>query len=182
MITTRLKEETKELHQAVENENLAYKIINHTISAKEYLILLKQNYAAYSSVEKAILKYEEKYKPIKFELLLKDLKQANANIETLNSSFNLKNKDQSIGAQYVIKGSSLGGSFIAKQMLDCPKLKPFLPAYFFSTDKSAIKDWNKFTRFLKENEAALNHDEVIVGAKKSFEHFLEIFTIPQINQ
>ncbi len=182
MITTRLKEETKELHQAVENENLAYKIINHTISADEYLILLKQNYAAYSNVEKAILKHEEKYKPIKFELLLKDLEQANTVIEPLYTSFSLKNKDQSIGAQYVIKGSSLGGSFIAKQMLDCPQLKPFLPAYFFSTDKSAIKDWNQFTRYLKENEKLLNHEEVLLGAKKTFEHFLKIFITPLANQ
>ena len=174
----RLKEETRVLHEEIERENLANRIMDHSINMKEYKLLLLQNFLAYRSVENAIFEYLPKMQPEKYLRLEKDLTALEVSFSecSFSSEFRCDNEAEAFGAAYVVEGSSLGGLLIAKNLKKCSRLNEVDEFYFFDGNKDHLASWKTFKNALaakhfSEVEAQLAVDK----AKETFLFFKKLF-------
>ncbi|MUP41019.1 biliverdin-producing heme oxygenase [Gramella aestuarii] len=168
-ILTRLREETAELHKALEGENLANKIMDHSISREEYRNLLFQNYIAYKKAETEIAKYL----PVKTEKTAKlstDLEVLGVKDQGPVLDFSCNNEAEAIGAAYVIEGSAMGGLLIGKEIKDCDSLTGLPDQVFFSGTRDSMKGWNEYLKFLRSRE--FTDAEIDAAASKAKETFL----------
>lgn len=173
----KLKEETRELHEQVERENLARFIMDHSIDRQTYTTLLIQNYLAYRQTEEEIGKFLPELKLEKHLKLEKDLRNLGATPEDLPqvNDFQCSGTAEALGAAYVVEGSALGGMLLSRHLKSCKNLDISEPE-FFSGDKSNLKDWQHFKEVLaaydfseKEKQAAIEK------ARETFEFFGRIF-------
>lgn len=176
---TKLKNATEGLHREIEKNNLAGLIISNEISMEDYKLLLLQNYMAYSVTEPAIAKHLDHYEIEKTPRLLKDLDQLGVICPPntrAREMFRIINRAEAFGAAYVVEGSALGGMMISKQIINCPGLKGIEIHHFFNGDRSNVKSWNAFSKFIKKQEfTALEEIQAIDKAKETFMFFGEIF-------
>lgn len=167
----KLREETRELHEKLEGNNLASRIIDHSISREEYEILLYQNLLAYAKVEDAIREFLPSEDILKSQRLRKDLKELG--VEQANASWDIQfdctNEAEAIGAAYVVEGSAMGGLMIGKEISNCEALKDLPPQHFFSGSKDAAKGWNLFLKRLRNN--SFSEDEIFAASEKAKETF-----------
>ena len=170
-----LREATEKLHRELEKENLANKITDHSISLEEYKLLMLQNHVAYSVVEDQLFKILDIYSPSKTQLIEEDLKSLNLEPVTCGHiRFEIFNKAESMGAAYVILGSAMGGFIIGREMKNCESLKDLPGQQFYSEDREGVKNWNNFTKSLKN--ASFTEEEVQMAQQKAIETF-QIFSI-----
>ena len=165
----RLREETAELHKSLEKDNLANKIITHSITLEEYKNLLFQNFIAYKIAEAEIAKYL----PLKTEKTAKlrtDLNSLRVNNLDFQLDFFCNNEAEAIGAAYVIEGSAMGGMLIGKEIHNCPALNGILDQQFFSGKRDSMKGWNQFLKFLRSKD--FSESEIETAARKAKETFL----------
>lgn len=179
----KLKEATRELHEKLEEKNLAYLIIKHEIKVYEYQLLLLQNYIAYAVCEHKIEEFFSLEKPLKNELLLKDLsvleidtKLIDKQLAKFKDSFSIDNKYEALGAKYVVDGSALGGMQIAKNIPLCDNLKDIPQPNFFSGDRAQVKQWNSFSKILKKDYSLEQENLAIKKAKETFIFFDKVFS------
>lgn len=173
-----LKEETRELHEQIEDQNLAKKIMDHSIDLPTYKLLLLQNYLAYRETENEIKKHLPNYSTNKHLQLKKDLDRLNVStaIPAKNAVFECRSTAEALGAAYVVEGSALGGMLLAKNLEKCSKLDEVDQHYFFNGNKENLEDWNNFKKelenypFSKAEEA-----EAIEKAKATFRFFEKVF-------
>lgn len=176
----KLREDTAELHRRLEGDNLANKIIDHSINLEEYKLLLYQNYLAYSSVEKELLKFLPGRNLEKSEKLWQDL--LNLGFLNLNANqgpgFKCMNKAEALGAAYVIEGSAMGGMMIGKQVGNCRSLAHLPPQNFFSGERESMKGWNNFLKFIRSQEFSDSEKEKAAQkAKETFKLFEKVFAL-----
>ncbi|MDX1761949.1 MAG: biliverdin-producing heme oxygenase [Christiangramia sp.] len=180
-ILTRLREETAELHKALEGENLANKIMDHSIRLEEYRNLLFQNYIAYKKAETEIAKFL----PLNFEKTekLKTDLEFIGSIETAPYlDFSCKNEAEAIGAAYVIEGSAMGGMLIGKQIKNCDSLAELPDQAFFSGTRDSMKGWNEYLKFLRSREFSdAEIEDAAAKAKETFLLFREAFRVEPSN-
>ncbi|WP_232225365.1 biliverdin-producing heme oxygenase [Christiangramia salexigens] len=171
---SRLREATAQQHKDLEKENLANKIMDHSIDIEEYKLLLFQNYLAYCKVEKELVKYLDSYEPVKTRKLKKDL--MNLGIEDLDcedfAEFYCKNEAEAMGAAYVVEGSAMGGMLIGKEITACENLRSVGEQNFFDGKRESIKNWNDYLKLLRSRD--FTQDEIEAAAKKAVETF-ELF-------
>lgn len=175
----KLKEETRELHEQVEEQNLAKQIMNHSIDLATYKLLLLQNYIAYNATENAIKKFLPDYSGKKHLLLKQDLDQlgVSTKIPTENVIFECYSKAEALGAAYVVEGSALGGMLLARNLSKCSQLSTVDQHHFFNGDKENLKDWNSFKMELGQyNFSEEEEQQATEKAKSTFKFFQEIFT------
>lgn len=180
MRTAKLKEETQELHDQIEEKNLAQEIMNGSIELDTYKLLLLQNYIAYRQTETEILKFLPSYTGSKHLQLKQDLENLGmAGIIPLqNDDFQCHSPAEALGTAYVVEGSALGGMVLAKKLKDCPALEDLPPQKFFSGDKENLKDWRKFKEELEEYPFTKAEEiEAIEKAKETFRYFDKIFDL-----
>lgn len=168
---TNLREETRKLHEKLEGNNLASRIIDHSISREEYAILLYQNLLACAKVEDAIREFlpsEDISKTDKLRRDLKDLgvKQADA---SWDFQFDCANEAEAIGAAYVIEGSAMGGMMIGREIPNCEALKDLPAQHFFSGSRDAAKGWNVFLKRLRNS--SFSEAEIFAASEKAKETF-----------
>ncbi|MBZ9730965.1 biliverdin-producing heme oxygenase [Salegentibacter sp. JZCK2] len=169
---TKLRNSTKKLHEELEKENLAGKIISHEISLEDYKLLLLQNYIAYKITEAEISKFIPSYKSDKNHQLAQDLE--NLNVDTsifkeFQDKFKIGSYEEALGAAYVVLGSALGGMYISKEIPNCPELENIANPHFFNGDREGVKSWNKFVKELKAED--FNETQVAEASKKAQETF-----------
>ena len=173
----RLREETAELHQQLEAENLANRIMDHSISLDEYKTLLYQNFLAYSAAETAI----NAYLPIdneKNSRLRADLAGLGVNDLTSYLSFTCNSEAEAIGAAYVIEGSAMGGLLIGNQLKNNEALEGIPEQEFFNGSRDSMKGWNRYLKFLRSREFTDAQIEVAaLKARATFLLFKEAFNI-----
>ncbi|MCM8570444.1 biliverdin-producing heme oxygenase [Gramella jeungdoensis] len=176
----RLREATAELHKKLEGENLANKIVDHSINLDEYKLLLYQNYLAYSTVEDQLLEFIPGQSQDKSEKLKNDLSEmgmTNLDSESL-FEFSCKNEAEAIGAAYVIEGSAMGGMIIGKEVKKCDSLKNLPEQTFFNGTRDSIKGWNEFLKFLRSREFTEKEKELAANkAKETFKLFEKAFNV-----
>lgn len=176
MRTERFKEATKELHQQVEEENLARFIVDHSIDLETYKLLLLQNFLAYQKTEKAIEPFFGGYQGTKHKQLQKDLDQLQVSQEAPDLRFSCKSAAEAFGAAYVVEGSALGGMVIAKHLHKCPGLSSLENHHFFNGDRDNLKAWNDFKNELSKQDFSEKEElEAIEKARETFRFFREVF-------
>lgn len=176
---SRLKEETRELHEQIEEKNLAKEIMNHCINLETYKLLLYQNFLAYYHTETEIKKFLPHYEDKKHEQLRKDLEQLNVSeeIPVKNDIFKLHSTAEALGAAYVVEGSALGGLVLAKNLEKCPALDSIACHHFFNGKKENLEDWKAFKKELEAYSfSETEEQEAIEKAKATFLFFDSIFS------
>ena len=168
-----LRENTRELHQQLEGENLAAKIMDHSISLEEYKLLLYQNFLAYQRVEKSILEHLSYSDNNKTQNLSQDLKALEVIIPEVEENilnFECLNEAEAVGAAYVIEGSAMGGLMIGREIENCDSLDHLPKQKFFSGDRSSMEGWNHFLKFLRSRQ--FDKDEIDQAANKAKDTFI----------
>lgn len=176
----RLREATAELHKKLEGENLANKIMDHSISLEEYKLLLFQNFLAYCTVEKQLHQFLPNKNNNKSERLKKDLSGMGVgNFVCYSlSDFQCENEAEAIGAAYVIEGSAMGGMVIGKEVEHCEALKGLPAQTFFNASRDSIKNWNGFLKFLRSQKFTEEEKEQAAAkARETFKLFEEAFNM-----
>ena len=175
----RLREETRLLHEEIEKENLASRIMDHSIDVETYKLLLLQNYFAYRSTEKAIFEYLPEMQPGKYLRLEKDLLALKVPFSEISfsSDFECNNRAEAFGASYVVEGSALGGMVIAKNLKKCQDLKEVETFHFFSGSKTELESWKHFKNELEVQDFSEAEVQLsIQKAKETFLFFQKVFS------
>lgn len=177
----RFREATRELHQEVEKENSAAKIIDHSITRREYKLLLLQNYIAYKIAEEQIKRFLPQEEISKHQRLQQDLEELGVDISgssDYQDDFTCNTYAEAMGAAYVVEGSALGGMVIAKELRHCENLDGLDNQHFFNGDRNNIKSWNTFKKQLDTTQ--FSEDEVVAAtekAKETFRFFQKVFRL-----
>ena len=124
----KLREATKALHEALEGQNLANKIMDHSITEEEYKLLLLQNFAAYAATEDSIAQYLNDYTSTKTDAIRLDLASLGIDKAETSLEFHCDNEAEAVGAAYVVEGSAMGGLMIGKELK--PDNENLLPSRF----------------------------------------------------
>ena len=169
---SKLREATKVQHQELESENLANKIMDHSISREEYKLLLFQNYIAYKASEEQIQKFLPEQVSDKATTLRKDLQKLAVSELDYQMEFTCVSEAEAIGAAYVIEGSAMGGMLIGKEISNCEALQDLPEQEFFNGKRDNIKSWNQFLKFVRSRE--FSETDKQIAAKKAQETF-ELF-------
>ena len=174
-----LREATRELHEQIEQENEAKKILDHTITLEEYKQLLLQNYIAYHTTENEISGHLADYRGKKHEQLQMDLENLNMDSSLssgIQADFKCRTAAEALGAAYVVEGSALGGMVIAKELKKCPALSRIEKHYFFSGNRENMQEWKLFKKQLEEREWTEEESaQAVEKAKETFRFFGEVF-------
>ncbi|WP_227009042.1 biliverdin-producing heme oxygenase [Christiangramia fulva] len=167
----RLREETREIHEALESKNLAQKIIDHSINHEEYLLLLLQNFQAYRKTEKLLQKYLNFHPFLKAERIKKDLENLGVKNPDFFWDFPFECKDEieALGIAYVVEGSAMGGMMIGKQIKYCGALHGLPEQYFYNASKENAKGWNKFQKEIRNRD--FSEQETQLASQKAIETF-----------
>lgn len=188
MILKTLAEETREIHENVENENIASRIMDHSISLYQYSKLLVDNYIAYSTLENFVIANQNKLPEAlkqfvgddKSTALMHDLNNLH---EVLPENYPFDPVDESwpalAGMIYVMEGSMLGGMMMAKNIKKCDALSEIEEQHFFSADPSPkTLRWKQF----KEAMSTIDFSEeetrsAVAGAKDAFAYFNKTYAL-----
>ncbi|WP_240095646.1 biliverdin-producing heme oxygenase [Christiangramia crocea] len=175
----RLREATAELHKKLEGENLANKIMDHSISPEEYKLLLYQNFIAYSAVERNLIEFIPGQTRDKSNRLKQDLSKMGVNdLDESIFKFRCENEAEAIGAAYVIEGSAMGGMIIGKEVENCSSLKHLPRQTFFTGTRESMKGWNEFLKFLRSREFSETEKELAANkARETFKLFEKAFNV-----
>lgn len=176
----KLKEETRVLHEQIEEQNLAKQIMDHSIDVETYKLLLLQNYIAYRETETEIKKFLPAYTGKKHLQLKQDLEQLQVptEIPLENAIFECHSTAEALGAAYVVEGSALGGLLLAKNIKKCTALANIDRHYFFNGEKANLQDWNSFKEELEgHNFSKAEEQEAIEKAKDTFRFFERVFNM-----
>lgn len=165
-----LREGTKQLHSDIEKDNIANKIMDHSISLEEYKLLLFQNYVAYKTADSEIRKFIPDHNSDKTNRLKEDLHNLGVNNLHKELEFECRNKAEAVGAAYVIEGSAMGGMLIGKEMNHCTALKSIPDQAFFNGKRSGMVGWNQYLKFIRSQD--FTQEEINTATKKAQETFL----------
>lgn len=174
----KLKEETRELHEQIEDKNLARQIMNHSIDLETYKLLLLQNYLAYRHTETEIQRFVANYEGKKHLQLRQDLDQLGLSGEILfeGALFKCHSKAEALGAAYVVEGSALGGMVLAKNIKNCSALDHIERHFFFNGNKENLEDWKSFKQELENYSfSGAEEKQAVEKAKETFLFFESIF-------
>ncbi len=177
-MTEKLKEETRELHEQIEDKNLARQIMDHSISLETYKLLLLQNYIAYRETETEIQKFLPHYKGKKHIQLKQDLEELEISegIPVKKDIFKCNSRAEAFGAAYVVEGSALGGMVLAKNLSKCKGLDRINQYFFFNGNKDNLQDWKSFKEELEKYPfTEAEEKEAVEKAKDTFRFFEKVF-------
>jgi heme oxygenase (biliverdin-IX-beta and delta-forming) len=174
LLTEELKECTAEVHQAAEKKMIsALKKIQTTA---DYVRMLNWLYGFYGPVEALIRRYltnetfPDMTKRSRAEYLLWDIKESGVPELPPDPCEALPVIDsfhRSLGALYVLEGSTLGGQIIAGMVsreLDSLKSLSFFVGYGAETRRM----WQSFKDFINRPFAAVQKLEIIAAAEDTF--------------
>lgn len=186
MILAKLKEATREQHDALEN---VVDVMNRTFSVADYRTLLRKFYRFYSAVESRMPLEDLKAEGLDIELrrkvpkLERDLLHLDALEEARAAAEwddlpELDSTAKAFGAAYVMEGATLGGQVITRHLHEHLGLTPEAGGAFFNSyGKEVGPMWKQFgaavTAYSERNP---EHDEAIVeSARQTFDCFRRCF-------
>lgn len=180
MLSSQIKEYTKEAHQQL--EKIVIGKLKNIKNDGDYATLLKYFYAYFSSLEKAIAPFIDKNVLVDFpdrrkaDRLKHDIISLGGSVEDLPAveTPNIQSAAAAMGALYVMEGSVMGGSIIVG-MLQTNGITKGLD--FFSGYGAETQDmWQQFISAL--NTTAKNEqetEEIVKSAKATFTNFAKAF-------
>ena len=172
MLSEELKEQTKINHQILEKKLVAQM---KAISNKEdYAILLGLFYSFFGGLEIAMGKYpdlsflpdqELRRKASALENDLKALQISLPKLASVETLPKIENHLQTIGAMYVMEGSTLGGKYIVKMIekqLDTTDLSSL--TFFKSYGDDTEKMWQIFKNALDNFPLTSTEKDIVINA------------------
>ena len=185
-LATRLKNETKTLHDAVERE---LGLPGSIRTREEYVAFLVRLLRFHQTFEENIesVKWSSDWinveiataEHVRSDLIQDDLVNLGVEIDSRKVNiFEYETFAQVLGGLYVVEGSSLGGRVIAPTL---KRLLENIPTRFFESDgRSHPQPWRSVKSALMRAELiGLNSDEIIRGAAMTFENFGKYLTASQ---
>ncbi len=179
MIAEKLKEATKHHHDAVEKGMYVEEIFNKTLSKQQYEDLIKVNYAFHSLIEEKVfnlLPAEDKQllnieKRRKLPALTTD-RQALSLPQEIIPQLEIQvpdynNKDEALGALYVMEGATLGGNVIVKHLKQTPGFSNMSFNYYGIYQHNTGDYWKAFIVHI--NQSIVDEDACTAGAVKAFQ-------------
>lgn len=155
-------------------------IIKNIQQLSGYVSLLRMFYGYYHALEHAMqphLTLPDAGERRKSAAILQDIHDLGATLELPAVKATLpviNNYPQALGAAYVLEGSTLGGTIIAKMIcgqLQIPAERGF--SFFNSYGNAAMEMWRKFRSYLDLLQSEEERDEAAVAAKNTFLTFNE---------
>ena len=175
----RLRQETAESHQKLEDNPLSRAILSPSVSLKDYQTYLAALFGVaiacedqvFPAIPHIITDLHSRYKS---RLIIDDLLAtgfSEAEIDALPVyRFEFSSAAEALGIMYVLEGSTLGGKILHRHIHEVLGLTPENGAsYFWGYGAQTGNLWKSFisslTQFVDENE---ERDGVIDSAKKTF--------------
>lgn len=185
MILAKLKEATRDQHEALEN---VVDVMNSTFSVDDYKRLLTKFYRFYSAIEPTLpvdelsaagfdVKQRRKTPLLQRDLehlgVLADAKKAPAftYIPTLDTAA------KAFGSIYVMEGATLGGQIITRQLKEHLGITPENGGAFFSSYGANVGPmWKQFGAIITAfAEKAGDDDAIVMAARETFDSFRRVF-------
>lgn len=187
MLSEKLKTHTAVNHLLLEKKLVTF--MKQVKSAGEYATLLKLFYGYFGALEISINAHlDSRFLPDytlrrKSAALLDDLGSLNAGRPELARSDRLpaiNSHLQSIGALYVIEGSTLGGKFIAKMLagqIGAADLQAF--SFFQGYGEQSAVMWDVFKQAINKTHGKEDEAIIIETANQTFLKFSDWFDLQQ---
>lgn len=179
MLSTKLKESTKELHEIIEKNPHAKKIEERSLTLASYITMLEAYYLIHKTLEPQLQKYEalDFSKKARLAHLRDDLKELGyleedfQKLDKKELFFSLHSFEEALGVVYVLEGSRMGGMIIA-QILE--KLLGSTKAlrYFSGYKEQTVPLFLAFKSSIDVLEC--DEQKVIKGAKRCFGFMNEV--------
>jgi len=182
MISSLLKEETKRLHAETEKSLNAKRIFSADFRVDEYVEILRILYRSHIILENQfdnisdpnISQFVSKqYTPL-HPLIKKDLEHYKAALgqDTILQTIDT-NDLNALGILYVLKGSSLGGKYIYKQLEDSSD-NNFSVQFYRASSSQTLEEWKTFCESLEHLDLSPEEaNQVVDGAKLAFQTFIQ---------
>jgi heme oxygenase len=175
-----LKTKMAPLHETLDHAPLLSEVMSPALTLSDYAKLISKMTACFKTVELAILEnggaeiFKNYFYDSRIEVLRTDQASLNADETEAKNLMPTFSHPQSaaVGMLYVLHGSSMGGTFIAKKLKD---KVPENALHFYSQSEKFIPGWKKFKEKLDDPNSHLSESSVIAGANFAFGTFSEIF-------
>ena len=179
MLQEKLKENTRPLHDQLEQLMFVDEIMQRTLTIDQYKKILLTNYIIHLNYEKLLhenlskriadqLDIGQRNKLPALALDLEEIGLTNDNIPSIQI-LPITTEAFALGALYVLEGSTLGGSMIYKQLLLNPRFNSSLGLHYYNFyGKELMPKWKQFVAVLN-NLPLTQHQEAISGANWMFE-------------
>jgi len=190
MINQRLREETKDSHNRVEEIGYGKAIMSRTLTLDNYKDLIAKQYVAHKLLEPQIHSNTELSNNHelqlsnreKISLIIKDLEDLGVNINDIDTNIEnikLDTTEAALGALYVIEGSTLGGDIIYKALQRNENLQNINSYNYYNCyGENTRVHWKTFSDFIltyadnKEKE-----DAIVKAAEDTFNLYERIFQL-----
>lgn len=175
MISSILKERTKQQHDDTESLLQSKKIFDKSYTLDDYKKLLIHNYNLISRFEPKIQEKLKHHPELKLEVRAKidaletDLKNLDINIDCSHTIDNLANEAEAFGALYVMEGSTLGGNVIVKQLRRNSDFENIEFSYFGIYGENTGKLWQEFKTIMDDKIMPEEYEDCINGAQKAYQ-------------
>ncbi|MDG0972905.1 MAG: biliverdin-producing heme oxygenase [Crocinitomicaceae bacterium] len=172
-----LRKETAELHQQLDNWEVALRLMSSEVAAIDYFQYLQSFCALHVAVEPILYREVARFFPElafnqRLSLLEKELHQHRLTAPIIDASVDLQEIEgmRCLGAIYVMEGSRLGGRFIANH-LGKHQARIGVTEFPFLTEKPTVS-WNAFLAFLAT--VPDNERDIVVTAAKYMFNFVRL--------
>lgn len=190
MILERLKTETRPHHDRIEEVGFSTQIMSGQLTLNEYKMLVINNYRMHKLVEGMLeqmpevknlegLEFESRKKTALLAKDLEDLGLNPADFSTEGINIDLSDFHTAMGTYYVLEGSTLGGSVIARKLATNPNLasEGLTDFNFYGCYGDMVGPrWKAFQQVLVDvatDTAA--EDKMVAGAAAAFDAMTEMF-------
>ncbi|RZK39428.1 MAG: hypothetical protein EOO90_18755 [Pedobacter sp.] len=195
MLHEKLKAETAQAHNDLEQAMFVNDIMKKTLTQDQYQDLLAANYLTHLFYERAIFKALSPQIADQLDLtsrdkiaaLEEDIEQAGlqqSSLQTLISESIEPIQDSAfaLGAMYVLEGATLGGSVIVKQLKLNPNFKETQTfGYYGCYGDKLIPNWQQFLSVLNALPED-QHKQALAGALFMFNEIARITNIVKLER
>lgn len=180
MISTKIKEATKEAHQTLEKAVVLQ--LKSIRSDQDYADVLKKFYAYFVVVEQAIAPFitsstlPDRDQRRDSSYLKIDIEELGATVDELPTAVapTIQTLAQAFGALYVLEGSIMGGPYIVQMLQKYGLSKGF--NFFSGYGENSGQMWQAFASVfnaIPQNEA--DEQAMLLAADETFTRFNELF-------
>lgn len=167
-----LRKATKTHHRRLDHHPLLAPLVSATVTRADYVQALSALHAPHDAIEHALRGFApEPLFPARAPDLVADLTALEAVPLPLRAEPPvLTTTAMRVGAMYVIEGSNLGGTLIAREL--SKRLPADTPMRYFGAAGGAPR-WDRFSRFIAELPPLASIDEAVDAARATFDFYGE---------
>ncbi|MCH4812079.1 biliverdin-producing heme oxygenase [Vreelandella neptunia] len=171
-----LKRETRADHRRVDQHPALKPLLKRDLTLPEYATALSTLYAPIASLEEVLssgLKANGAHYPLthRAALLKADIYQLGRQVRSPHGASPPESMASLVGMLYVLEGSRLGGTMIARQVKSV--MGNQMPLRFFSAHPLHDAQWADFWRFAERHCPPATWPAVLAGAQQAFMLFMQ---------